>query len=139
MQTYHFKMILRSNKTGELAEADLKAAASSEKEARERLLSNPQLQMSIVGHSVVSMDLVDVTAIDSPNSADYVLQRSEQPDWWTAADTKNNFVVRFREKSYNDTAKLTFIFDDSQRSLINEATIIRKIGEWLYMYHRDLL
>lgn len=138
MQTYHFRMIVRSNKTGQLAEADLKAVASCEEEARKRLLSSPQLQMSIIAHSVVSMDLIGIYDIDSPAPEDYLLQKSEHPDRWTATDVKNNLVVRFREGAYNATAKLTFLFD-GDRSLIDEATIIRKIGEWLYTYHKDLL
>lgn len=65
------------------------------------------------------------------------------PDWWVLTDTKNNIVVRFKEKFYNETQKVTTLDDDKDAlekigGVQALARALREIGEWVVKYHGDI-
>ena len=39
----------------------------------------------------------------------YIIQPSETPDWWTATDTENLVVIRFRAHYFNETQIVTLL------------------------------
>lgn len=67
----------------------------------------------------------------------YLLQQSTTEGWWTATDTENGIVVRFREGAFNDTQRVTFLEDvvpDPQRI----AVAMRELADWLAKEYYDI-
>ena len=60
------------------------------------------------------------------------------PGWWVLTDTKNFVVVKFKEHEFNDTQKVTFLYDD--KSVIEKlgaqgiSHVLREMGDYMFSH-----
>lgn len=68
----------------------------------------------------------------------FIIQPSqEQENWWVLTDTENQIVVRFEAKKFNSTQQVTFLEDVEQPDAITIARMMREIGDYIAINHRD--
>ena len=60
-----------------------------------------------------------------------------QENWWVLADTDNNIVVRFENKRFNQTQQVTMLEDVETPNPLVIARMMREIGDYLALNHRD--
>lgn len=69
----------------------------------------------------------------------YILEKSKDlPGWWVFTDTENLVVIRFQDRAFNETQRVTVLEDSPLRgaALAKEmAKVMREMGEWLSIYH----
>ena len=74
----------------------------------------------------------------------FVLRESQDlPEWWVLTDADNEIVVRFKDKDFNGTQKVTPLNDDSTTlakvgGAQGYARVMREIGEYMVRYHGDI-
>lgn len=74
----------------------------------------------------------------------FILQKSQDlPGWWVLTDTENDIVVKFKDKDFNGTQKVTPLNDDSvvlakAGGAQGFARVMREIGEYMVQYHGDI-
>ena len=118
---------------------DAKAIGENQADALERLIATEQFQQFAAGSPIVKTD-IRFSGKAVPVSPDnYLLQESkERSGWWVVTDTKNNIVIQFEEHRFNETAHITPLYD-LPREPVGTATLLREIGEYLALYHKELL
>lgn len=68
----------------------------------------------------------------------FILQPSqEQENWWVLTDTENQIVVRFENKRFNQTQQVTMLEDVDTPNPLAIARMMREIGDYLALNHRD--
>lgn len=68
----------------------------------------------------------------------FILQPSqEQENWWVLTDTENQIVVRFENKRFNQTQQVTMLEDVETPNPLVIARMMREIGDYLALNHRD--
>ncbi len=70
-------------------------------------------------------------------------ESQDLPEWWVLTDTDNEIVVRFKDKDFNGTQKVTPLNDDSTTlakvgGAQGYARVMREIGEYMVRYHGDI-
>lgn len=74
------------------------------------------------------------------NESDYfTLQKSEKEGYWVAVHKKANIVVEFEEGKFDETQKVTNIYDFEPSEYGKIPTYMRQLGDWLYENHKNLL
>lgn len=74
------------------------------------------------------------------NESDYfTLQKSEKESYWVATHKKANIVVEFKEGKFNDTQKVTNIYDFEPSEYGKIPAYMRQLSDWLAQNHSDLL
>lgn len=74
----------------------------------------------------------------------FILQESQDlPGWWVLTDIDNEIVVKFKDKDFNGTQKVTPLNDDSVTlakvgGVSGYARVMREIGEYMVQYHGDI-
>ena len=74
----------------------------------------------------------------------FVLRESQDlPGWWVLTDTENEIVVKFKDKDFNGTQKVTPLNDDNVTlakvgGVSGYARVMREIGEYMVQYHGDI-
>lgn len=72
------------------------------------------------------------------------MQESQDlPGWWVLTDIDNEIVVKFKDKDFNGTQKVTPLNDDSVTlakvgGVSGYARVMREIGEYMVQYHGDI-
>lgn len=68
----------------------------------------------------------------------FIIQPSqEQENWWVLTDTENQIVVRFEDKRFNQTQQVTMLEDVETPNPLVIARMMREIGDYLAINHRD--
>lgn len=68
----------------------------------------------------------------------FIIQPSqEQENWWVLTDTENQIVVRFENKRFNQTQQVTMLEDVETPNPLVIARMMREIGDYLALNHRD--
>jgi hypothetical protein len=68
----------------------------------------------------------------------FIIQPSqEQENWWVLTDTENQIVVRFENKRFNQTQQVTMLEDVETPNPLVIARMMREIGDYLAINHRD--
>lgn len=117
-----------------------KVAAWNQSDALQRIMTNEQAIDFIASHADVKN--VDITFIgeyeDVPNDPNrFVLTPSQERNGWiVAADRKTNMVFIFMEGVFPDSVEYKPLEDMTP---LDAATAVRELGDWLRLYHRDLL
>lgn len=118
---------------------EARAIGETSRQALKALKANKQFQ-DYVGDS--SIDSVNATFEDKvkPVTEDScILQESrEKPNHYVVTHLATKIVVIFAKGGYNETARVVPLKDEPGRPL-EEATALREIGEFLALYHKDLL
>ena len=71
----------------------------------------------------------------------YILEKSKDlPGWWVLTDIENEIVVRFKDKDFNGTQKVTPLNDDSATlakvgGAEGLARVMREMGDWVAAHH----
>lgn len=60
-----------------------------------------------------------------------------QENWWVLTDTENQIVVRFENKRFNETQQVTMLEDVETPNPLVIARMMREIGDYLAINHRD--
>lgn len=74
----------------------------------------------------------------------FILQKSQDlPGWWVLTDTENEIVVKFKDKDFNGTQKVTPLNDDSvilakAGGAQGFARVMREIGDYVARHHGDI-
>ena len=74
----------------------------------------------------------------------FILQTSQDlPGWWVLTDTENEIVVKFKDKDFNGTQKVTPLNDDSvilakAGGALGFARVMREIGDYVARHHGDI-
>lgn len=74
----------------------------------------------------------------------FVLEESQGlPGWWVLTDRVNEIVVRFKDKDFNGTQKVTPLNDDSATlskvgGVNGLARVMGEIGDYMVRYHGDI-
>ena len=117
--------------------AEIRCEAENQAEALSKIENSPQVIDFSKGKVVENINIdIDTT---KEIECDYVLQPSADCGWWVVTDKTNLCVVKFKANHYNETAKVSFINDTSNIKTVDLATIIRKIGEWVFLNHKELI
>lgn len=123
--------------TGDRVEA--KSVGDTEEEAIARLEAAEQFQDFIKNTPIKDLQITLLGTAAPINPDNYILQESnERPGYYVVTDKVNNVVIIFAKGRFNDTAKITPIFD-LPREPMDAATILREIGEYLTIYHKEVL
>ena len=117
-----------------------KVAAWNQSDALQRIMTNEQAVEFIASHDDVKS--VDISYIgeykDVPDDPQrFVLSPSQERDGWlVAADRKTNMVFFFMEGVFPDSVEYKPLEDMSP---LDSATAVRELGDWLRLYHPDVL
>ena len=69
----------------------------------------------------------------------YRIEKSEQaPDWWVLTDMENMVVIRFQDRAFNETQRVTILEDSPLRGadMAKEmAKVMREMGDWVAVHH----
>lgn len=132
MKTYQIKISFADGDKAviNVTAENLEAAIEKIKNTSEFKVFAANKTVLSISHKIIPSDVV--------NPTDYILQPSEDKGFWVVTDKKNNVVVKFKEGSFNETQKATFLFN-TNKTAVELATIMRKIGEWLSSNHSDLI
>jgi len=132
-----FKVIITFNDGDQIQS---KVAAWNQSDALQRIMTNEQAIEFIASHDDVKN--VDITYIgeykDVPDDPQrFVLAPSEEREGWiVAADRKTNMVFIFMEGVFPDSVEYKPLEDMTP---LDAATAVRELGDWLRLYHADLL
>ena len=115
-----------------------KSVGNNQDEALARLWQTEQFIKFVADRDIKSLK-IDFDGIVQPvNPDNYIVQESEKPNHYVVTDKINNVVAVFEKGRYNETAKITPLYDFPQEP-VGTATILREIGEYLATYRKDLL
>jgi len=117
--------------------AEIKCEAKNQAAALSRIANTKQFIDFADGKNIESIN-INVDTNKEPEF-DYILQPSTEHGWWVVTDKTNQCVVKFKEKNFNQTAKITFLNDTSQNPVLDLATILRKIGDWVAINHKEIV
>lgn len=133
MKRYKIIIILEN---GDRVEA--KSVGEDQIDALDRLIATEQYKNFVGDNKVLSYDVTFLENADTVDPDNYVMQTSTtRPGWWVVTDRKNNVVVQFEQGRFNETAKVTPLYDFPKEP-IGVATILREIGEYVALYHAEL-
>ena len=114
-------------------EAEIRVAADTKDHAVERLKQIPEFIEFVGTSKVMSCDIF--LEDEKPlKKNDYVLRKSNIKNNYVVTDVSNGVVVTFDIHKFNSTHSIKFL-ENSRLSAVETATILRRIGEWLYRYH----
>lgn len=70
----------------------------------------------------------------------YILQRSSNiPNGWVITDTKYGIVVTFTHRQFNDTQRVTLLYDNTNLNIQDYARIMRELGDYMVNNHSDII
>lgn len=69
----------------------------------------------------------------------FTLQKSDKPNHYIAVHKKANIIVEFERGKFNESQKITNIFDFAPSELGKIPAYMRELGDWLAENHRELL
>lgn len=119
---------------------EAKAVGKSREDAIERLQANKSFIEFVGSRKIEKVDISFLEKATPVNPEDYILQKSNDVyNLWICTDKRNNVVVRFCENQYNDTAEVVPLYDMQELPTGEIATIIRQIGEYIALYHPEIV
>lgn len=74
----------------------------------------------------------------------FIIQESQDlPGWWVLTDTENEIVVKFKDKDFNGTQKVTPLNDDNVTlekvgGAQGLARVMVEIGDYMARHHGDI-
>lgn len=69
----------------------------------------------------------------------YILQHSQaKENGLVLTDTKKGIVIEFEKGKFNETQKVTMLNDIDSPDVMEMARVMREMGEWLIMHHKDI-
>lgn len=70
----------------------------------------------------------------------YILQQSSNiPNRWVITDTKYGVVVTFTQGHFNDTQKVTLLYDNTNLNIQDYARIMRELGDYMVNNHSNII
>ena len=70
----------------------------------------------------------------------YNLQRSSNtPNGWVITDTEYGVVVTFTQGQFNDTQKVTLLYDNTNLNIQDYARIMRELGDYMADNHSNII
>lgn len=118
-------------------EAHIRCVAVNQAAALARLQNTPQFTDFAKDKAIESMTAeIEKTPA---KKCEYLLQPSKDLGYWIATDTINKCVIKFKERKYNETAKITFLEDIKKMDVLDIAAILRGLGDFLANNHRELI
>jgi len=118
---------------------EARAIGETSRQALEALKANKQFRDCVGDSSIDNVNGTFEGEVEPVAEDCCVLQESrEKPDHYVVTHLATKIVVIFAKGGYNETARVVPLKDEPGRPL-EEATALREIGEFLALYHKDLL
>lgn len=118
---------------------EARAIGETSRQALEALKANKQFQDYVANSSIDSVNATFEDKVKPVTEDCCILQESrEKPNHYVVTHLATKIVVIFAKGGYNETARVVPLKDEPGRPL-EEATALREIGEFLALYHKDLL
>lgn len=116
---------------------EAKSVGDNQEQALARLQETEAFVSFIGGRDIDSVDIAYIGKATPVNPDDFILQQGSKPGWWVATDKVHNVVVQFEQGRFNDTARITPLFDSVPAK--DMPTVLREIGEYLALHHGDIV
>lgn len=117
-----------------------KVAAWNQSDALARLMGNEQVLEFAGRHQDVKSVEVEFIGeykdVENDPERFVLTQSNEREKWWVAADRKTNMVFLFEEGDFPDSLQYKPL---ERMSPLESATAVRELGDWLRLYHGDVL
>lgn len=114
-----------------------KSVGENREDAVNRLFSVPEFVSFIGSNEIKTAEAVEIP-FEKINPENFLLQKSESKEnHFVVTDLKRNFVIIFERGFFNDRQKCTMLFNNL--SELDAAAALREIGEFLWIYHRELI
>lgn len=71
----------------------------------------------------------------------FLLEKSkDNVGWWVLSDRLNLVVIRFKERQFNETQRVSFLSDEMERhpDVREIPRILREMADWLVIRHRSV-
>lgn len=89
--------------------------------------------------SIVSVDILpEGENKEVEDNGRFVLQPCEEPGWWIVTGMETMVCIRFKEKDFEHTHKITSI-EEERCDALDTATSLRMLSEYLHRFHKELL
>ena len=134
MNQYSITIILSNGN-----KVESKSVGENQEEALDKLMKLDKFVEFVGDAEIVKVDILPLGTVISVNPDNYILQESkEKQNHYVVTDKVNNVVVVFERGKYNETAKITPLYDFPKEP-IGIATILKDIGEYLALYHKEIV
>lgn len=140
MNKYNIHVVLTDGR-----EVKANVVAENQDKAIERLMNTDKFKEFINDTNDPNVDVKSMDIKPLPyeepqfKKERYVLQKSEEKeDWWVCTDTKNLFLVMFLQGHFNETSYVKQI-NNLPLDALQTAKLLREMGEWLALNHKDLI
>ena len=120
---------------------DARVDARTPEEAIDKVMQQPQVQEIVKNKWGRDAEIeVEVTPIEDAvlDKDRFVLQPSKEQGWYVLTDTELLITLRFRAGDYNNSQKVTVI-EPRVADPMEIATSLRLMGDWIQMYHGELI
>lgn len=116
--------------------------ARTPEEAVERVMQQPPVQEIVKNkwgrdaEIEVEVETIEDAVLDKER---FVLQPSKEEGWYVLTDTELLITLRFRAGDYNGSQKITMLDNHRIANPMDVTTSLRLMGDYMQMYHRELI
>lgn len=137
MRKYGYQALLTD---GNVAHVNIIANDAEEASEKFKICINEDRFLSFAGDATISKILVDVIGeeIDTINKDDFDLKPSKNAGYHVVTDKKTLICVIFKDGDFNGTQRVEML-DDSIIDADVCSESLRRIGEFLNIYHNDII
>ena len=70
----------------------------------------------------------------------YKVEKSKGiPGWWVVTDLENLIVVKFKEKEFNETQRVTMLYENNTCDASFYARVMREMADFLVENYKDIV
>ena len=131
---YYVKIF--NERADEMIEA--RVDAKTPQEAIDRVIEQDNVKAIVEkwgGEAEVECHEIEDAVLDKGR---FLLQPSKEEGWYVLTDTELLITLRFRAGDYNNSQKVTVI-EPRVADPMEIATSLRLMGDWIQMYHGELI
>ena len=126
-----------NEKAYEMIEA--RVYAKTEDEAILRVMQQDKVKAIVEkwsGEAELECHLIEDAVLDKER---FLLQPSKEPGWYVLTDEQLLITLRFRAGDYNGSQQVKMIDESRVKDPMDIATSLRLMGDWMLMYHKELI
>ena len=126
-----------NEKADEMIEA--RVDAKTEDEAILRVMQQDKVKAIVEkwgGEAELECHEIEDAVLDKDR---FVLQPSKEEGWYVLTDRELLIMLRFRAGDYNGSQQVKMIDESRVKDPMEIATSLRLMGDWMLMYHKELI